>query len=265
MSPRSQRTPFIAGNWKLHHSVAAAIELTGQIVEAWETLDRAAGPNAAVEVCVAPVATALYSVAQAVADSAIFLAGQNCYHEAQGAFTGEVSPALLRDAGASHCIVGHSERRTLFGETDAAVALKVRALLAAGLVPILCVGETLSERDAGETEAVVLRQLRGALDGLDAAALADLIVAYEPVWAIGTGRTASPADAQAVHAAIRAHVRASFGEPLAEGLRILYGGSVKASNAAELLGQPDIDGALVGGASLTADLFVPIIAAAYPS
>ncbi|MBP7681268.1 MAG: triose-phosphate isomerase, partial [Deltaproteobacteria bacterium] len=234
-------------------------------VEAWETLDRAAGPNAAVDVCVAPVATALYSVAQAVADSAIFLAGQNCYHEAQGAFTGEVSPALLRDAGASHCIVGHSERRTLFGETDAAVALKVRALLTAGLVPILCVGETLSERDAGETEAVVLRQLGGALDGLDAAALADLIVAYEPVWAIGTGRTASPADAQAVHAAIRAHVRASFGEPLAEGLRILYGGSVKASNAAELLGQPDIDGALVGGASLTADLFVPIIAAAYPS
>ncbi len=261
----SPRTPFIAGNWKLHHTVSAAIDLTGQIVEAWEALDRAAGPDNTVEVCVAPVATSLYAVAQAMADSAVFLAGQNCFQEANGAFTGEVSPALLRDAGASHCIVGHSERRTLFGETDAAVALKVRALLAAGLVPILCVGETLAERDAGETESVVLRQLRGALDGLSADALGDLIVAYEPVWAIGTGRTASPGDAQAVHAAIRAHLRSSFGEALSDGLRILYGGSVKASNAAELLAQPDIDGALVGGAALTADQFVPIIAAAYAS
>jgi len=262
---RSPRTPFIAGNWKLHHSVAAAIELTAQIVDAWEELDRAAGANASVEVCVAPVATALYAVAQSMADSTIFLAGQNCYHEAQGAFTGEVSPGLLRDAGASHCIVGHSERRTLFGETDSGVGLKLRALLASGLVPILCVGETLTERDAGETEAVVLRQLSAALSGLSASALGDLIVAYEPVWAIGTGRTASPADAQEVHAAIRDHIRASFGDALADGLRILYGGSVKASNAAELLGQPDVDGALVGGASLTAELFIPIIAAAYPA
>jgi triosephosphate isomerase len=169
----------------------------------------------------------------------------------------------LRDAGASHCIIGHSERRALFGETDAAIASKLRALLEAGLVPILCVGETLEQRDAGETEGVVIAQLRGALGELNASALATLIVAYEPVWAIGTGRTASPEDAQAVHAAIRAELSRAFGAPFASGLRILYGGSVKASNAAELLGQADIDGALVGGAALTSELFVPIIAAAY--
>lgn len=259
----SARVPFIAGNWKLHHNIPAAVALAGQIVDAMEPLARAAGPSKTVEVCIAPVATALYAVAQSVAESELLLAGQNCHHEPQGAFTGEVSPALLRDAGASHCIIGHSERRALFGETDAAIALKLRALLEAGLVPILCVGETLEQRDAGETEGVVIAQLRGALGDLSASALATLIVAYEPVWAIGTGRTASPADAQAVHAAIRAELAASHGDSLAQAVRVLYGGSVKASNAAELLSQPDIDGALVGGASLSSELFVPIIAAAY--
>jgi triosephosphate isomerase len=216
-----------------------------------------------VDVCVAPVATALYAVAQSMADTEILLAGQNCYHASQGAFTGEVSPELLRDAGASHCIVGHSERRTLFAETDEGVNLKLKALLKNDLVPILCVGETLAQRDAGDTQSVVLGQLDAALEGLSATQLKTLVVAYEPVWAIGTGRTASPADAQAVHAAIRARISATHGEGLAEGLRILYGGSVKPSNAAELLAQPDIDGALVGGASLSAELFVPILEAAY--
>ncbi|MCB9658850.1 MAG: triose-phosphate isomerase [Polyangiales bacterium] len=259
----SGRTPFIAGNWKLHHSVPAAVALASEVVDAWEALEDAAPAGREVEVCVAPVATALYAVAQAVSESRLGLAGQNCYHEPQGAFTGEVSPALLRDAGATHCIIGHSERRTLFGETDAHVALKLRALLAADVVPILCVGETLAQRDAGDTEAVVLGQLRAALTGLDAAALGELIVAYEPVWAIGTGRTASPADAQTVHAALRHAVEADLGAPLADALRILYGGSVKPSNAADLLGQPDIDGALVGGAALTSEQFIPIVAAAY--
>ena len=264
MSQTAQETariPFIAGNWKLHHGVDAAVELATGVVERWEALGRERSGE--VEVCMAPVATALYPVAQAVADSDVALAGQNCWKDASGAFTGELSPALLKDAGASHCIIGHSERRTLFGETDSGVRAKLAALLEAGVAPILCVGETLEQREAGETDAVVCGQLDAALSGIAADTLGPLIVAYEPVWAIGTGRTASPADAQAVHAALRARLEETHGEAVAAATRILYGGSVKPANAAELLAQPDIDGALVGGASLKVDSFAGIIEAAY--
>lgn len=247
------RTPFIAGNWKLHKTLAEAEALARAIAD---------GPREGVDVLVAPVATAITTVVAALADSGVAVAGQNCHQENSGAFTGELSPALLLDAGCSHCIVGHSERRTLFGETDAGVHAKTTALLEAGLTPIVCVGETLEQREAGQTLDVVLGQVRSALEGVDASRV---VLAYEPVWAIGTGRTASPADAQEVHAAIRETLRSLSGEgggEVAQGVRILYGGSVKPNNAAELLAEPDIDGALVGGASLKAETFLPIIAAA---
>jgi triosephosphate isomerase len=196
-------------------------------------------------------------VASVLADSGVQLGAQDVHWEKEGAFTGEVSPGMLRDAGCSQVIVGHSERRQLFGETDAAVNRKVRAVLEAGLSVIMCVGETLAEREGGLTLAVVERQVRGGLQGItpDPASLA---VAYEPVWAIGTGRTATPAQAQEVHAAIRGLIDELLGHAAADAIRILYGGSVKPDNIAELMREPDIDGALVGGASLKADSFAAI-------
>jgi triosephosphate isomerase len=205
----------------------------------------------------------LYAVREALGGSAVKLAAQNVYWEDQGAYTGEVSAPLLRDVGCAYCIVGHSERRQLFGETNETVHRRVHALLSQGLVPILCVGETLAQREASETLDVVLGQLSRGLDGVGKTEAASLVVAYEPVWAIGTGRTASPADAQEVHAAIRERLGALYDEATASAMRILYGGSVKPENAATLMAEKDLDGALVGGASLNAESFAAIVDAAH--
>lgn len=248
----STRNPLIAGNWKLHNTVVESRDLA-------RAIRARVGDGLQCEVVVAPVATSLAPVQAALAGSAVGLAAQNVYWEDSGAFTGELSPALLLDVGCSHCIIGHSERRQYFGETDAGVRKKASALLVHKLVPIMCVGETLEQREAGNTLDVVLGQVEAATDGLDAVALAPLVVAYEPIWAIGTGRTAKAEDAQEVHRAIRDHLGGLKGESWANTVRILYGGSVKPSNADELLAQPDVDGALVGGASLSADNFIPII------
>lgn len=254
------RAKIIAGNWKLNHTVAESLALVKALRGALDTRLATGGT----EVVVAPVATALYAASSALEGSAIGLSAQNTYSEDSGAFTGELSPALLKDVGCAYCIVGHSERRQLFGETDAGVNAKVKALLAQQLVPIICVGETLEERESGKTLDVVLPQVRAALAGVDPSAWTSthLVLAYEPIWAIGTGKTAAPSDAQEVHAAIRADLAQQASGPLAQSARILYGGSVKPANAAELLDQSDIDGALVGGASLTAESFVPIVQAA---
>lgn len=249
----THRTPVVAGNWKLNKTLDEAVALV-------RALREAVGSTEGVEVVVGPVATALHAVAGELKGSSIGLAAQNCYHEESGAFTGELSPLLLADVGCSHCIVGHSERRQLFGETDAGVAKKAKALQDHALVPIVCLGETLEQREAGDTLEVCLGQLDASLEGV-AVAGDRLIVAYEPVWAIGTGKTAEASDAQEVHQALRARLRDRHGEA-ADAIRILYGGSVKPANAAELLAEADIDGALVGGASLEAETFAPIVEAA---
>ncbi len=246
------RTKFIAGNWKLNLSVAEGVALAKGLVGALKP---------GVEVAVCPTLLALHPVAQAVAGSSLGVGGQNCFWEEKGAFTGEVSASFLKDAGAKYVILGHSERRQYFGETDATINKRLKAALAQGLVPILCIGETLAERDGGLLQQVLKTQIEGALAGFTAAQLETLVVAYEPVWAIGTGRTATSAQAQEAHAFVRSVLRGVVGD-LADRVRIQYGGSVKADNAKELLSQPDIDGALVGGASLKLADFAAIIAAA---
>jgi triosephosphate isomerase len=245
------RTKLICGNWKLHKTIAESVELATAI-------KNAVGPIRDVEVAVAPVFTALHAVAKRLEGSAVALAAQDCFWEDQGAWTGEVSAKLLKDVGCTYVIIGHSERRQHFGETDAAVNLRTRAALRNGLKPIVCVGETEKERDAGETFGRVRTQLDGGLRDIAADAADQVVIAYEPVWAIGTGRTASPAQAEEVHAFIRSNLSEKWG-PAAERVRIQYGGSVKPDNAATLLGQPNIDGALVGGASLKADDFLKIV------
>jgi triosephosphate isomerase len=246
------RTPLLAGNWKMHGTRREAVALARALVEAIGAVgDR--------EVVVAPPFTALEAVAQVLAGSRIGLAAQNVHWEAKGAFTGEVSAPMLREAGCTHVIVGHSERRQYFGETDATVGKRLRAALGGGLTPIACVGETLAEREAGQTHAVIARQVAAALAGLSPADVARCVVAYEPVWAIGTGHTATPAQAEEVHAAIRRQVAGLAGEAVAAGLRILYGGSVKPENIDALMAEADIDGALVGGASLEAAAFARIV------
>ena len=249
----SARRPLIAGNWKMNlapHEAAALAQSVAAGLAAREPV---------ADLVLAPTALALPAVVAALGDAPIGVAGQNLHAEPAGAFTGEISGPMLRAAGAGWVILGHSERRQLFGETDAGVAAKAKAALAAGLLPIICVGETLAEREAERTLDVVLSQLDGALAGLDAAALSLITLAYEPVWAIGTGRVATAAQAQAVHGAMRAHLRAGHGQALAEGLRILYGGSVKPDNVRELLALPDVDGVLVGGASLQAASFLALV------
>jgi triosephosphate isomerase len=248
------RRKLIAGNWKLHNTVREAVELARGVHE------QTAGLGA--EVAVAPVFTALASVRAALEKSHVALSAQDVYWENKGAFTGQVSAPLLKDVGCSYCIVGHSERRQFFGETDETVRKKLRALLAAQVRPILCVGESLEQREQEATLGVVFGQVAAGLAGIPTEQLAGLVIAYEPVWAIGTGKTASPADAQAVHAALRAQLAHERGTEFAGAVRILYGGSVKAENAAQLLGQQDIDGALVGGASLALEQFVAIATAA---
>jgi len=246
------RTPILAGNWKMHCTRAEAAALARALVES-------VGQTRGREVVIAPPFTSLEAVADVLKGSRIALAAQNVHGEPKGAYTGEVSAAMLTDVGCTHVIIGHSERRQYFGETDESVNARLKAALAAGLGPIVCVGETLAERESGTTSAVVERQVRGGLAGLDAEALARCVIAYEPVWAIGTGRTATPEQAQEVHAAIRGLVGALGGAAVAAGMRILYGGSVKADNVDALMAQPDLDGALVGGASLVAKDFTRIV------
>jgi triosephosphate isomerase len=250
------RKPLISGNWKMHHNHFEAI----QTVQKLSYLLRPAD-YAAVDVSVHPSATDLRSVQVCLESDHIpvLLGAQNCHWEDKGAFTGEVSPAFLAKLDVRLVIAGHSERRELFGETDDMVARKVKAVFAHGMTPILCVGETIEEREAGGTDDKVTGQVRAALAGLSAEQVAALVIAYEPIWAIGTGRTATPDDAQAVCGLIRGLVGELAGEPAAAAVRIQYGGSVKAGNIADLMAQPDIDGALVGGASLDPEEFARIV------
>jgi len=252
------RTPFVVGNWKLHKTIAESLALVTE-------LKNQLGAVKGVAVGVAPVFTALHAVAKRLEGSAIATCAQNCHWEPSGAWTGEVSASLLGDAGVTWVIVGHSERRQFFGDTNEGVGKKARAVLASGLGAIICVGESLAERDGGRTLAVVDDQLTGALTGIDAASASKLVIAYEPVWAIGTGRTATPAQAQEVHAHIRKRLAEQLGASAAGAIRIQYGGSVKPTNAEALMAEADIDGALVGGASLEAADFIAIVKAARPS
>jgi triosephosphate isomerase len=245
------RRPLMAANWKMHKTVGEAVAFAKAFVP---RVADAAG----VDVAIAPPYTALSALGGALGGSAIELAAQNVHPEEQGAFTGEIAPGMLRELGCAYTIVGHSERRTLFGETSAFVARKAAALLRHGIRPIVCVGESLEEREAGRTDDVIERQLRESLEGLPAERATELVIAYEPIWAIGTGRTATPAMAQEVHARVRAALRGRFG-PAADDIRIQYGGSVKPDNVRELMEQPDIDGALVGGASLDPESFARIV------
>ncbi len=249
------RRPFVAGNWKMHKTPAEADALA-------EALKRALVGQAQVDVAVAPTFLALPAVVARLKHSGVHVAAQNLHPEPSGAFTGEISGEMLRAVGVSYCIVGHSERRQLFGDTDAFVEKKVQACFRAGLLPILCVGETLAEREAGQAETVVRRQLAAALGKLQPDQMPSVTIAYEPVWAIGTGKVATPGQAQEMHATIREWLAERYPPFVPRGMRILYGGSVKGSNAAGLLSQPDIDGALVGGASLVVDEFLAIVAGA---
>jgi len=248
------RFPMIAGNWKMNLTLAEAAQLVKALADGIKGLD-------GVEVLVAPPFTTLRRVKEAIGQAPILLSGQNMHWEAQGAFTGEVSASMLADAGCTHVILGHSERRTLFGETDEVIDRKAAAAVKKGLIPIVCIGETLEEREKGLTSQIIERQLSLSLKGFREGKNLPLttILAYEPVWAIGTGRTATPEQAQEVHQFIRQWLKAQFGERTAQAIRILYGGSVKPDNVRDLMSKPDIDGALVGGASLKPESFLPIV------
>jgi len=251
------RTKFVVGNWKLHKTIA---EGTALVTE----LKNQLGAIRDVEIGVAPSFLSIPAIAKRLEDSAIACCAQDCHWEASGAWTGEVSAAQIADAGATWVIVGHSERRQFFGDTNDSVGKKAVAAIGAGLGAIVCIGEMLADRDAGRTLDVVDAQLQGALANIEAAKTPRLVLAYEPVWAIGTGRTATPAQAQEVHAHIRKRLGERYGAMVANAIRIQYGGSVKPSNAQALMSEPDIDGALVGGASLDAADFVGIVKAARP-
>ncbi len=251
------RTPLIAGNWKMNTSREEAVALAKGIA------DGAKAGEADILVC--PPFVYLDAVAQATQGTSVQVGGQDVYFEASGAFTGETSTAMLSDVGCKFVILGHSERRNVIGESDELINKKVHAALAAGLTPVVCVGELLEQRESGQTAEVVKAQFTGSLAGLDESQMRQTVIAYEPVWAIGTGKTASPEQAQEVHADLRKLVESQYNSETASLVRILYGGSVKPANAAELMGQADIDGALVGGASLKADSFLEIIAAASTS
>jgi triosephosphate isomerase len=250
----SKRTPIVVGNWKLQKTVTEALALVTELKNQLAAVRD-------VEIGVAPVFTALHPVAKRLEDSNIGVAGQDCFWEERGAWTGAVSPSLLRDVGCRYVIIGHSERRQHFGETDENVGKKTRAALDAGLTPIVCVGETESERDGGQTFSRVDTQLTGGLARITAEEMERVVLAYEPVWAIGTGRTATPAQAQEVHGHLRGRLRERFGA-VADRVRIQYGGSVKPDNAETLMREPDIDGGLIGGASLKAEDFTAIVKAA---
>jgi triosephosphate isomerase len=246
------RLPFIAGNWKMfktvHESVVFVKELRLLVKDVTD-----------VEIVIAPPFTAIHAAAEAARNTNIGVAAQDVYWERDGAFTGEIAPGMVKEAGAEYVIIGHSERRRLFGETDAIVNRKLVAALAARLTPIACIGETLEERERNETLAVLDRQIKDGFDQLTAEQMAELVVAYEPVWAIGTGRTATAAQAGEAHAHIRSRLRQWFGGDAADRCHVIYGGSVKPDNIRELLGEPDVDGALVGGASLEVKSFADIV------
>ena len=246
------RMPLIAGNWKMHGARSEALALSA-------SLARSVGQERGREIVLAPPFTALEVVGKEIAGSTIKLGAQNVHWEPKGAFTGEVSVSMLKEAGCVYVIVGHSERRQYFGETNETVNKRLVAALGAGLVPIVCVGETLAEREAEATDAVIARQVEDAVGTLRSEQLASCVIAYEPVWAIGTGRTATPGQAQEVHHAIRRQLTSLGSATTAERVRIIYGGSVKPDNIDSLMAEPDIDGALVGGASLDADSFTRII------
>ncbi|MDR1684264.1 MAG: triose-phosphate isomerase [Elusimicrobiota bacterium] len=245
------RKPFIAGNWKMHNTIEQTKTLAAAV-------KAAANPNNA-EVMIAPVFTALSAAAQALKGSDIILSAQDCFFEEKGAFTSQISAGQVKDAGCTHVILGHSERRALFGDSDEIINKKIKAAVKQGLKVVFCIGETLAEREENRTMTVLTRQIEAGLDGLSKEDLKDLIVAYEPVWAIGTGKTATPAMAQETHCQIRALLSAKFTAPFAGAVRILYGGSVKADNVDALMAQADIDGVLVGGQSLEAQNFARII------
>jgi triosephosphate isomerase (TIM) len=252
----ASRAPLIAGNWKLHKTIAEAEDFISTLLPRVSTAD-------GVDVAICPAFTALGAMVDSTRGSRVEVYAQNMHHEDSGAFTGEVAPAMLSELDVHGVILGHSERRELFGETDRALALKVPKALEAGLKPILCVGETEAEREAGDTERKLRQQIQDDLAKLADEQLADVVIAYEPIWAIGTGLVATPAQAQEAVAFVRALVGGRSPDA-AERVRVLYGGSVKPDNAAELLALPDVDGALVGGASLEAESFAAIVAAASP-
>ncbi len=249
------RRPFIAGNWKMNLNRAEAVSLAKAVAAGVANVTSA-------DVAVCPPSVYLDAVSQVVKGSKLGLGAQNLYFEPNGAFTGEISAAMLKDLGCQYVILGHSERRHVLGETNEDVNKKVKVALAAGLTPIVCVGELLSEREADRTQQVIEQQFDGSLAGVSAKQMASVVLAYEPVWAIGTGKVATPEQAEAVHMDLRNLLARRYNTAVAEVVRIQYGGSVKASNAAELLAQPNVDGALVGGASLKADEFLGIVAAA---
>ena len=249
------RTPFIAGNWKMNLSPNEAQQLAADMVSALQEVE-------GVDIAIAPTFLALPSVIQTIQGSNIFASAQNCHQETSGAYTGEISTEMLRNAGCTYVIIGHSERRQYFKENNQLIGSKIRAAFAAGLLPIFCIGETLAEREAGQAFDVVKTQITEALEGLELDKLASITIAYEPVWAIGTGVTATPDQAQEVHAFIRELLKNQYSETVANSVRIQYGGSVKPNNAVALLSQKDIDGALVGGASLKSDSFLAIAKAA---
>ncbi len=255
-SPPTGRRPLISGNWKMHHNHLEAIQVVQKLSYRLTSED-----YEAVDVSVHPAFTALRSIQLLIDDQRIPIAlgAQNCHWESKGAFTGEISVPMLAKLDVVYVIVGHSERRELFNETDEEVRRKLDAVLAGGMTPIVCVGETLEERESGATDSKITGQVEAALSGLQAEQVAGLVVAYEPIWAIGTGRTATPDDAQATIGMIRKVAVGLVGEEVAGRIRIQYGGSVKGSNIAELMAQPDIDGALVGGASLDPDEFARIV------
>jgi triosephosphate isomerase len=246
------RTPLVAGNFKMFKTVAETVSYINELRSSVKDLRH-------VDIVIAPPFTAIAAAAEAVKGSSVGVSGQDVHWEREGAFTGEVSAGMLREAGARYAIVGHSERRTLFGETNGSVNKKMHAAITAGLVPIVCIGETLEQRDRNETLAVLDRQIKEGLDGVTGEQLPGMVLAYEPVWAIGTGRNATPAQAGEAHHHIRQRLKQWFGLDASERCRVLYGGSVKPDNIATLIAEPDVDGALVGGASLDPKSFLAIV------
>jgi triosephosphate isomerase len=252
------RKPFIAGNWKMfktvHETTVSVKELRSLVKDVND-----------VTVVIAPPFTSVHAASEAARNSNVSVSAQNMHWEREGAFTGEVSAGMIKEAGAEYVIIGHSERRTLFGETDTSVNRKTLAAIAASLTPIVCIGETLAQRERNETMDVIDRQIKAGFDALSGDQVAALVIAYEPVWAIGTGRTATPAQAGEVHAHIRSRLRQWFGAPAADQCVVLYGGSVKSDNIRDLMAQADVDGALVGGASLDVRAFYDIIVKSRPA
>ena len=246
------RKPMIAGNWKLHKTLAETKELAARLADELADID-------AIDIVIAPVFTSLTTAAEAIKGSAVKLAAQNCYPEDTGAFTGEVSPTLLKDAGCEYVIIGHSERRQLLDETDLFINRKLLKTLDAGLQPIFCIGETLQERESDQMLEVLTEQVKGGLANLTAEQMENVVIAYEPVWAIGTGKTATDEQAQEAHSFIRGLLQGLFSQEVALATRILYGGSVKPNNVDGLMAMDDIDGALVGGASLKAKDFIRLV------